>query len=419
MHIEMIAVGDELLDGRVADLNAYHLGQMLRELGYTLHQVTFVPDNVDAIVHAIDRAARHASLIVLSGGLGCTDDDRTRDALAAWSHSSVIEDPNALTTLQTRLARAGRTLRPALRKHASRVAASQPVPNPVGLAIGMHFPATDTLPALFALPGVPAECQAMCAQTVLPNLLQLAGHGDWTQRRLQVAVLGESRIEAQLAPLDLPPSITLSICARDGWVTLGLGAHGEHTHALDLATQQVRDALGTYVIGEDDTPLPARIGALLTQRDETLTIAESCTGGLIGHLITETPGSSAYFLQGFVTYHNNAKMQTLGVREETLIAHGAVSQATVCEMASGARSRASTTWAVATSGIAGPGGGTPEKPVGLVHMAVAHPHGVTHRALHFGGRSRSRIKLMAAHSALALLLALLEDREPFPGKSLE
>lgn len=407
MTTALLAIGDELLDGRYADGHARRLARALRARGHRLDEVRIVPDRHDAIVGALGAlAADGHTAIVVTGGLGATEDDLTRDAVAAWLGAELLADDASLARVRAWIASRGRTLDDAImRVHATIPAGSQPLDNPVGLATG--FVARKGAAAIAVLPGVPRELEAML-EDALEHLLPPAAAGTWLQRRVLCHDVTETGLESRLRELDAPPpGFRYGLVALGGPVELSISGHGDLA-ALEAHHQAVLAHLGEQIVASPDgAPLPQRVAQLLLSRGETVSTAESCTGGLVASLLTDVAGSSAYFLEGAVTYSNEAKSARLGVPPQLIAEHGAVSRPVVEAMATGMRARAGTTWSLALSGIAGPGGGSAEKPVGTVHTAIAGPDGrLVHRKLELYGLERAEIK---QRSALAVLFGLVRE----------
>jgi nicotinamide-nucleotide amidase len=422
----MIAVGDELLDGRVADTNSARVAQRLRPWGLRLHHTQAVPDDLLAITAAVADSLRAFppdtdGLLVLSGGLGVTADDLTRAALSDLLRQPLTEDPDGLAALTERLHLRGRALTPDLRGHALRLSGSRPLANPTGLAIGFcaHHPNHPRV-AIVTLPGVPSELEAML-DAHLPAFVQRDGPR-WRQRRFGFVGLPERDLERRLPTL--PPAVRVSLNAKSGVVEVSLSAHTPEDPTAPDPLADAEAALracaaAPYLITTDGEWPHEACARLLIARGQTLATAESCTGGLLAHALTDIAGVSACYLEGFVTYANQAKVARLQVSPEALATFGAVSRHTVQAMAIGARRAAQTDWAIATSGIAGPGGAVPGKPTGLVHVAVAGPDDlIIHRALFFPSRPRALVKQLAAHAVFALLACALEGRPPPPSDPL-
>jgi nicotinamide-nucleotide amidase len=430
MHIRMIAVGDELLDGRVADTNSARVAQRLRPWGLTLHHTQAVPDDLSAILDALAAPTPPPAggLIILSGGLGVTADDLTRQALSRFLDLPLVEDADAITAITERLTRRDRALSADLRGHALLPQGATPLANPAGLAIGfcVAYPGHPRTQIL-TFPGVPDELEAML-DAHLPAILQAAAAGSpdssdgpdsshrarWEQRRFGFVGATERDLEQLLPPL--PEGVRVSINVKSGVVEVSLSAQSSPARALlSAAESTLRASLAAPYLITTGGDLPHHaVARLLLARQQTLATAESCTGGLLAHSLTDIPGISSCFIEGFVTYANQAKVARLGVRPETLASFGAVSRHTVEEMALGAKRAAQTDWAIATSGIAGPGGAVPGKPTGLVHTAIAGPDGLLiHRPLFLPGRARALVKQVTAHTIFSFLLCAMEGR-PLP-----
>lgn len=415
LRVEAMAIGDELLDGRVTDTNGSLLARELRARGVRLGRVSIVPDELDDIVGVLEAASRRSDVIVCSGGMGPTDDDRTRHAAARWLGVALEHDPVSMAGIEARFASVGMTITPNNRRQADFPAGATVLETEVGTAPGFMCQHPSGLRAFF-LPGVPREYAWFLERHVMPALLGQAREGELARRTIKVFGLGESAAEHALDGLALSEGVTLGYRAHFPEIHLTLTAWSDATGAT--GRQQVEEAraailgrLGRFLVAEGDETLPGRVVRLLTEAGATVTTAESCTGGLIAQLLTSVAGSSACFEQGAVTYSNEAKQRMVGVDPALLEAHGAVSREVVVAMARGAAKAAEADYAMAASGIAGPGGGTPEKPVGTVEVAVHTPEGTYYR--HLAMRpywGRQRIRQVTAHHALAIVLKALEGR---------
>ncbi|MEZ4461091.1 MAG: CinA family nicotinamide mononucleotide deamidase-related protein [bacterium] len=402
MKIECIAIGDELLDGRVVETNANWLGGQAFERGATLSRVTTVADDVLDIEGALEEAG--GQIVVVCGGLGPTSDDVTRDAVARWLKTELVEDGPSKTRLEQRFAKRGITVTANNYRQVLFPRTAEILPTDVGSAAG--FCVRLELRTFFFFPGVPSEFRWFFDTYVAPEL----PGGQATRCQLHFFGRGESALEDDLQGLDaLSEAHHVRVGYRATYPLIEIKLAGTPA-GVEAVRAFVLDKVGHYNVGEDNETLAARVGRLLNDRDATITTAESCTAGGIAAAITDVSGSSRWFERGFVTYSNDAKTEMLGVRAATLEAYGAVSAPTVCQMAAGARARANADVAVAVSGIAGPGGGTPEKPVGTVHFSVATRSEVWHYRAVFAGRSRDQVRQSAVYTALALVLALLEDK---------
>ncbi|BDG60529.1 competence/damage-inducible protein A [Caldinitratiruptor microaerophilus] len=421
MRAELVFVGTELLLGEILNTNAQYLSRRLAELGVDVYYQVTVGDNPERLEGALRQAIGRADVVLTSGGLGPTDDDLTREVAAALSGRPLREDPAVLAEIAAWFERAGRPMTANNRRQAMVPEGATVLPNPVGTAPGLIVPVGEPRqpggepPALVLMPGPPPELTRMFEDHVVPYLTRRMGGTPLRlfTRTLRFCGIGESALaDAVQDILAAQTDPTIAPYAKPGEVHLRLA-----TKAADAAiaearfapvVEAIRQRVGQHLFGTDETTLEQAVGDLLRQRGWTLALAESCTGGLVAKRITDVPGSSAYFLAGYVTYSNAAKMDVLGVPAETLAQHGAVSEATVRAMAEGARRRSGATVAVSVSGIAGPGGGTPEKPVGTVWIGLAYPGGVRARQFLFRG-SRDHIRQVTAQYALAYLWAHLRE----------
>ncbi|MDQ7819567.1 MAG: competence/damage-inducible protein A [Armatimonadota bacterium] len=410
MRAEIISVGTELLLGQIVDTNAAYLGQRLAEVGVDVHCRQTVGDNPARIREALRLALSRADLVVMTGGLGPTEDDLTVEAVAAALGRELVRDPEVAEHIRRFFASRGRTPPETVYKQALVPRGAQVIPNARGTAPGIHL--QDDGRDIVIMPGVPYEMQGMVESYLLPLLRQRTGGIVIRSRVLRVTGEGESAVEARIKDLLSATQPTIAPYAKLGEVHLRLTAKGrpeDVAAALDRGEALVRERLGDLVYGTDDQTLEAVTASLLTARGVTVAVAESCTGGLVSQRLTSVPGSSAYFLLGVVAYSNDAKVRDLGVDPGMLRRHGAVSAEVAEAMASAVRARAGATLGVGLTGIAGPTGGTPDKPVGLVFLSLAHPEGVDTRRLQLGAEAgREGIRFLASQAALnALRLHLL------------
>jgi nicotinamide-nucleotide amidase len=413
--VEILTIGDEILGGQIVNTNASWLAARLTALGFPVRWMTTCSDDPADIEAALRTAAARARLVLATGGLGPTDDDRTVGVVAALCGAGLQRDEAALAKLAARYAAAGATPTPNNLKQAEVPAGALVLGNSVGLAPGFAVDLPGGARGFF-FPGVPRELHAIFEEAVVPALARVgAGGPARAARTFHVVGLRESVLDHRLQGLIAGlAGVTLHYRTAfpENHVTIYVDRPTRAAAAaeLDRLEAEVRARLGHHVYGTGDDTFSAALGRRLRARGATLALAESCTGGLIGHLVTDTAGASDYLMLGVVTYSNAAKQAVLGVRPETLAAHGAVSEATVREMAEGARRLAGTTLAAAVSGIAGPGGGTAEKPVGTVHVAVTGPDGTRARRFLFPF-PRDMVKLAAAYAALELLYRYFEPAE--------
>ncbi|MBI3180331.1 MAG: CinA family nicotinamide mononucleotide deamidase-related protein, partial [Deltaproteobacteria bacterium] len=371
MRIEIFTIGDELLDGRVVDSNTARLAARLAEHGLTLAQRTSVPDDIEVIVREAKAIiGRGTSLCVVSGGLGPTRDDLTAEAFAKLGAVPLVRDQEQVLVIEAFLTSRGRTVSDNQRRQADRPQGSTVIPNPRGTAPGFVLAVGGCRFA--AVPGVPYEFDGMVEDLVLAPL---AAHAPpRTKHAVQTFGLIEAEVDHRLsATATRWPSVRLGFRVKFPEIEVTLSAPVSEAAALAAALAFAKDALGQNAYGEGEANLAATLIAALKRRGATLAVAESCTGGLIGDLLTDISGASDVLAGGIVAYANAAKTELLGVEAATLAAHGSVSRDTALEMAEGARARFSATYGIAATGIAGPSGGSAEKPVGTVFIAACGP----------------------------------------------
>ncbi|QGP92793.1 Putative competence-damage inducible protein [Neomoorella glycerini] len=405
MLAEAIFTGTEMLLGQIVNTNAACLSRELAAAGISLYRQVVVGDNLERIREAIDDARRRADLIIVSGGLGPTEDDLSREALAAALNLPLVEDPAARENVTRYFAARRRPMTSNNLKQALLPAGARALDNPFGTAAGVFLEHEGKIYAL--LPGPPREFEPMVVDRLLPLLEPYGARREVIfSRVLKIAGMGESAVEEALKDLLHGDNPTLAPLAAPGEVTLRLTARaGSPEQARELIRPleaAIRERLGEHIFGSDADTLEGVVGAILAGRRLTLAIAESCTGGLLAHRVTNIPGSSDYFLGGMVAYSNEAKIKFLGVEEETLAAHGAVSPEVAAAMAQGVRRAFAAGIGVGITGIAGPGGGTPAKPVGLVYVGLDIQGKVEVRRELFIG-DRESIKWQSSQSALYLL----------------
>jgi len=370
MKAGILTVGDEIVGGFSMDTNSVWLAQELLKRGIPTVTKASVGDDREAIEEMLARWDGQLDLVITTGGLGPTHDDVTKTAFCHYFNSDLQFDDTYWQTIVERFRSRGYDIPASNRSQAEIPVRAEAVPNPVGTALGLIFQSDSTI--FYVLPGVPREMKAIMSDYLLERL-ELGEALSWVT--LRTTGIFESALSSELAPLlsrlegvqvAYLPSYT-GVDLRLRGVTVGR----EGRAAVESAAREIEALLGDAVYGRGDETLEAVIGRMLTERGETLALAESCSGGLTSSRITDVPGSSAYMLGAVVAYSNAAKVAQLGVSPETLRAHGAVSETAAREMAAGVRSAFSAHWGVATTGISGPTGGTPEKPVGLVYLAVA------------------------------------------------
>lgn len=406
MNIELITIGDELLDGRTRDLNIHWLGGRLRALGVVLDRVTMVDDDLERLVHVLQEAAKRADLVITSGGLGPTLDDRTREAIAHAAGVSLHEHSEARARLERYFADRKVTMSPTNLRQAQMPVGAQVFASRFGTADAFETE-IDGTPCL-SLPGVPFEFQGLVEEVLVPRF---AGQEPRAWRQLHVFGKGESWLAERIEALGLDDRIRITWKATLTSLTIEFSVAHEHEPLLDPALDLVEAAIRPWVYRAQTGGAAYALAEHLEKNGGSVATAESCTGGAISSALTDIPGISRWFERGFVTYSNEAKLQELGVQKVTLDAYGAVSVEVAREMAQGARRRSLASVAVSVSGVAGPGGGSPEKPVGTVMLACATQEVEIVVHAYFHRRSRADFKALVTELALVLVLRTLQRRE--------
>ena len=375
MFAEVITIGDELLIGQVVDTNSAWMGQELNKIGIEVLRIVSIRDREKEILEAIDNAMERVNIVLVTGGLGPTKDDITKQTLCKYFHTELVFSEEVFENVKRVLA--GKIPMNALNKSQAMVPKDCTViNNPVGSASVSWFERDEKV--LVSMPGVPQEMTAVMTESVLPKLHERFQTDVIMHQTFLVQHYPESVLAEKLEPWEsaLPECIKLAYLPKLGIIRLRLTGRGQNREEVKVLLERekvkLEKILGEDIFGEEDTPLEVIVGELLKKKKLTVSTAESCTGGGIAALITSVPGSSEYFNGSIVAYSNEIKMSLLHVSAETLEKHGAVSRETVTEMVKGAMKTLKTDCAVATSGIAGPGGGTPEKPVGTVWIAAAY-----------------------------------------------
>ncbi len=412
MRIEIINTGSELLLGRVLNTHQQWLCRQLTDFGYIVERQVAVDDCAPSMVGAVREALAVAELVIVTGGLGPTSDDRTREVIAEFLGCKLSEDAQVLIHIERMFSSRKRVMPASTRVQALVPEGAKVLMNANGTAPGLVLEVLtrndQKSPRLLVmLPGPPRELRPMFTEQVVPIILQrfpLAS--PFICRTLKTTGMGESMVEERIAgPLAAltKKGLVLGYCARVGEVDVRLTAQGVRGAEIVAEAEGIaRELLGELVFAIDDESLEATVVRLLTERKQTVALAESCTGGAIANRLTNVPGASAVFRAGFVTYSNEAKQKFLGVRAETLAAHGAVSEETAKEMAEGARAQTGADYAISVTGIAGPSGGTEDKPVGTVWMALASAAGTVAKR-RFNAFDRETFKYVTSQQALDLL----------------
>lgn len=404
MIAEILSVGTELLMGNILNTNAQYISEKLCGLGVNCYFQTTVGDNHDRLVAAVETALSRADILILTGGLGPTADDLTKETIADAFGRDMLLDPASEQHIRARFARMAREMTPNNLKQAMFPRGSIILPNPNGTAPGCIVEEGEK--AAILLPGPPKEMAPMFDASVMPYLEKRSGHM-LVSHVVRVFGMGESEAEYRLRTLmERQTNPTIAPYALSGEMKLRVTARcknaAEGERMMAPLIDEIKQTLGSVVYSIDDQELHEVCAALLKEHNATLAAAESCTGGMIASKLVSVPGISAHFIEGAVTYSNDAKIRRLGVRPETIAAHTAVSAETAREMAEGIRRTSGASLGVATTGIAGPDGGTPERPVGLVYIALASESGTAVQELRLTG-SRERIRNAASLHALNLI----------------
>ena len=431
MRAEIITIGDELLIGQVVDTNSAWMAERLNEVGISLHQITSVHDNREHILKALDEAFSRADIVFTTGGLGPTKDDITKHVMCEYFGTQLVEDLQVRAHVHELYKDRPEAL--------NRLTATQwlvpesatILPNRVGSAPIMVFENEvkgerlkvkgegQNSKFLIALPGVPHEMKIAMTEQVLPFIrLKVKGERreamDIVHKTILVHGIPESKLAILIEDWEnaLPSSIHLAYLPKDGIIRLRLSTYGEATEdELQSHIDTLLPLISDYLLATEDISLEALAGRLLKQQGKTIATAESCTGDRLAAALNAQSGSSAYYMGSVVAYDNSIKEQVLGVRHDTLLQHGAVSEQTVLQMANGVRALMHTDYAIATSGIAGPTGGTIDKPVGTVWIAWATPNGTEAQCFHFGAaREREQITLRAVTESLVRLVKTLSTQ---------
>ena len=403
---EILAVGTEVLLGDLVDTNTAWLSARLAALGVSVYRHVTVGDNKQRIVAALLEALSRADLVITTGGLGPTSDDLTNECLGLAAGRQMVEYPEARRHVDEMFARFGREPTSSNYKQALFPEGSRLIPNPLGTAMGALLEFDGALVATF--PGVPIEMKRMFEETLEPFIKQRT-EGSIVSRTLWFTGIGESALAEKVQDLLDASDPTVAPLAGQGKVRLRVTARAasleEAEKRIEPVAEEILNRLKKYYFGEDDETLEGVVGRLLTEKGATLALAESCTGGLLAKRLTDRGGSSAYFVEGLVTYSNEAKERLLGVPHELLVEHGAVSEPVARAMAEGVREDADTDYGLSITGVAGPDGGTEEKPVGLVFVGLSDVSGTVAEKLDLSAwaRSREAIRERSANRAFDLL----------------
>jgi nicotinamide-nucleotide amidase len=420
MTAEILCIGTELLLGNITNGNARWIAEQLAALGIAHHRQAVVGDNRERLIAELQAAAQRCQVLITTGGLGPTPDDLTTEAIAAAFGAPLVEHPQVWAEIQARLAARGRPCAASNRRQAFLPEGAALLPNPTGTAPGMIWSPRPGF-TILTFPGVPSEMRAMW-QATAASWLQATGlaEGVFASRMLRLWGIAESDLAERMADLLEASNPTVAPYAGSGEVKLRITARAataaEAEQLLAPVEQEIRARTGRLCFGENEDDLASVVLQQLRRGGHTLAVAESCTGGGLGAALAAVPGASDVFLGGVIAYANRVKQELLGVPAEQLASHGAVSDSVAQAMAVGVRRATGADWALAITGVAGPSGGTAEKPVGLVHIAVAGPDGCCSEGVRFGAsRGRCWIQALSAGEALnRLRLALLDSARRVP-----
>ena len=429
MKAEIITIGDELLIGQVVDTNSAWMAERLNEIGIALHQITSVHDDRQHILTAMEEAFSRADIVLTTGGLGPTKDDITKHVMCEYFHTTLVEDPRVREHIHILYQERPDVLNRLTATQWMVPACATILPNRVGSAPIMVFEKEakgESLKAkgkvLIAMPGVPHEMQIAMTEQVIPYIrLKVKGDeargerlevkGEIIHRTLMLHGIPESTLAIRIEEWEnaLPSYMHLAYLPKDGMIRLRLSSYGEATaEEMNQQIELLRPLISDYLLATEDLPLETILGNMLKQHGQTISTAESCTGGRLAASLNAQSGSSAYYMGSVVAYDNSIKEQVLGVKHTTLEEYGAVSEQTVREMAEGVRALMQTDYAIATSGIAGPTGGTADKPVGTVWIAWATPNGTYAKCFRLG-TLREQITQRAVTTALVHLIRIMKD----------
>jgi nicotinamide-nucleotide amidase len=413
MTAEIISIGDELLIGQVVNTNASWMAEELNKAGIKVSEITMIGDDAKAIHDALNKAESEADVILITGGLGPTKDDITKQVLADYFGARLIFHEPTFRQIEQLFKARNYKLTPINRKQAEVPDNCIPLHNKNGTAPGMWFEKGKKV--FVSMPGVPFEMKTLMTEQIIPALRKKFKLGFIYHKTIMTHGLGESMLAERIQKIEeqLPAHIKLAYLPQPGIVRLRLSAHGGDRKKLEDEVNKYcslfKNTVPELVFGFDDVSMEEVVGKLLLEKGKTLSTAESCTGGYIAHLITSIPGSSDYFAGSIISYSNEIKIKELGVKKSDIEVNGAVSKQVVEQMAIAAREKLGTDYSLATSGIAGPTGGTEEKPVGTVWIALASEKGVKSFLYHFGEHRWRNIRRSALTALNMLRLELIKN----------
>lgn len=415
MQALILTIGDEILLGQTIDTNSAWIGQQLNAIGIQVTRRITVGDTLESISSALQEGWSSYDLVIMTGGLGPTKDDITKTAIASFFHVEMVFSEDTYARILRIFDRLGRPATEAHRAQCFMPVNAQLLPNTMGTAPGMWIEQDHKI--LISLPGVPYEMKSIMNEAALPRLRQQTGLIAIFHHTLLTAGLGESEIAARLSSIEegLPDHLKLAYLPALGQVRLRLSAYGGEAPVreaeISAVAGQIKAVLGPAIYAEGDIPLEAFLGQMLLTRGLTLATAESCTGGAIARAITSVAGASRYYLGTMVAYHNELKTKHLGVPPEVLASEGAVSRPVVEQMVRGILTTFQADVAISASGVAGPGGGTPDKPVGMIWIAVGNQNDIRTRRLKLGKNRSTNIEATAILAMNELRLWLLDHPE--------
>lgn len=426
MRTEIINIGDELLIGQVVNTNAAWMAEQMNLAGFQVIRTTVIADDHNEILRSLKESSERSDIVLITGGLGPTKDDITKTALCDFFGSPLVFSDEAFKDIERLFSLRGWMVSDLNRQQAMIPECCFPLPNRNGTAPGMWFEGRQTedggrqTGVMISMPGVPFEMKSMMTDFIIPRLLRQFKPMTIIHKTILTQGVGESFLADILETWEtqLPKGVRLAYLPQPGIVRLRLSGSGENalevSNAINTEVEKLEALIPQYIFGYNDDTLEELVGRLLMEKNATLATAESCTGGYIAHLLTSVPGSSGYFKGSIVAYSNELKEKLLGVSPKSIEKSGAVSEQVVTEMAVGAKARLNVDYVIAVSGIAGPDGGTPEKPVGTVWFAIAAPGEVFAKHFRFG-EHRGRNIRRAALEGLNLLRKTLGTSETVAG----
>ncbi|MBS1560545.1 MAG: competence/damage-inducible protein A [Bacteroidetes bacterium] len=413
MNAAIITIGDELLIGQIVNSNAAFIAEACTAIGCTIVALSTIGDDAQALIDELDRLRAQAPVLILTGGLGPTHDDITKAVLTSYFHDTLVEDHEWLEHLRAWMKMRGRELSDRNAQQAMLPSTCRKLDNPLGTAPGMLFDRDGIV--VISMPGVPDEMKGLMRQHVIPYLqrmLEERNESSWEYRTLYSTGIPEAYLADRIGdPATFLHGCSLAFLPNAFGVRMRIGAYGrtqeERAHELDRIEAYLQERAGRWIYGTGSTSLAMRVGELLKEQGGTVSVAESCTGGMLGAAFTDVAGSSAYFEGGILSYSNAVKVRELGVSAADIATFGAVSDVVARQMCDGVRARFGTTYGIGITGVAGPDGGTEEKPVGTVWIGIAGPTGTATKQHRFGpDRRNNRERSVAA--ALAMLWRMMQ-----------